>query len=150
MKRIVGVCVLILVILNSNAAFAQEVQSENLSDLQLKAEEQFAKEEAQRDLKKTALEVEKANTELEALRLEVEGSMAEDVTRAQKETDAMSQELARELLVLYGEADKESKAREKELKEEEIIRKQEFKAIEQMTQELNKDLKRIKLRPPRP
>lgn len=150
MKRIVGVCVLILVILNSNAAFAQEVQSENLSDLQLKAEEQFAKEKAQRDLKKTALEVEKANTELEALRLEVEGSMAEDVTRAQKETDAMSQELARELLVLYGEADKESKAREKELKEEEIIRKQEFKAIEQMTQELNKDLKRIKLRPPRP
>lgn len=150
MKRIVGVCVLILVILNSNAAFAQEAQSENLSDLQLKAEEQFAKEKAQRDLKKTALEVEKANTELEALRLEVEGSMAEDVTRAQKETDAMSQELARELLVLYGEADKESKAREKELKEEEIIRKQEFKAIEQMTQELNKDLKRIKLRPPRP
>ena len=151
MKKILIVFALTFFVLSSNAAFSQVVSEKNSRDLKFTSDEQFSREEAARDLKRVALEVEKANAELEELRLEAEGSLAEDVMRAQQETDLMAQELGLELSMLYREAEKEAQVRRKELEKEKArIRNQAFEAIEQMTQELDKDLKRIKLRPPRP
>lgn len=151
MKKILAAFTLIFFTLSSNAAFSLELTGENAQDLQFSPDEQFAREEAVREQKKASLEVEKGNAELEALRLEVEGALAEDVKRAQKETDLMRQELAKELLILQKEAEKEAEVKRKELqKEEEKALKEALKALDQTTQELDKDLKRIKLRPPKP
>ena len=151
MKNILAAFTLIFFTLSSNAAFSLEVTGENSQDLQFSSDEQFAREEASREQKKAALEVEKGNTELEELRLKVEGALAEDVARAQRETDLMRQELAKELLILQKEAEKEAETRRKELeKEEEKALKESLEILDQTTRDLNKDLKRIKLRPPRP
>ncbi len=151
MKKIFRVFALIFFVLSANTVFSQVGSTEKSKDIQYAPEQQFAREEAQRDQQRAALEIEKANAELEELRLEAEGIMATDAALAQKETDAMSQELASELLILYDQADKEAQAREKELKKEDARnRKQAFDVIEQITQELDRNLKRIRLRPPRP
>ena len=151
MKKLIEVLALISFILISNAAFSQENSGKTPRDAQFGPEEQFAREEALRGQERDALEVGKANADMEDLRLKAEGIIAEDSARAQKETDALSQELAEELSKLFEEVEKEAAEREKELKKEEANNlKQAVEVIEQTTQELNKDLKRIKLRPPRP
>ena len=151
MKKVIGVFAVIVFVLINNTVFSQENSEKTLVEPQFSAEEQFAREEAQRDQERAALEVERANSQLEELRLKSEGIIAEDAALAQTQTDAMRQELASELSKLLEEADKEAAAREKEKKEEEARNLREsFEAIEQTTQELDKDLQRIKLRPPRP
>ena len=151
MKKILIAFTLIFFVLSNNAVFSLEIPEENSQGKQFSREEQFAREEALREQQKAALEVEKANAELEELRLETEGGAAEDLTRAQQETDLMRQELGRELSILYEAAEKEAEVRRKALEKEEAKAvKEVLEVLEQTTRELDKDLQRIKLRPPRP
>lgn len=114
-------------------------------------DEQFARDEAIRDAQKLSIEEEKAAAELEEMRLESEGNSMRDQEQMQRETDSMRRELAEELATLYREVEMEAELSRETLEREEAqALKQALEDLNKANEDLGREIKRIRLRPPRP
>ncbi|MBU4305278.1 MAG: hypothetical protein KJ893_06640 [Candidatus Omnitrophica bacterium] len=152
MKRIriistIAVMILFLSLLTRDALFAQEPKrEENLS-----VEEKLARQEAFIGLEEQRAEQERAHIELEALLKAQAEEINENEQQARRETDLIRRKLEEEIMLLQKKAEQEAQQRRKALEEEEArALKAAMQEYQRQAKEWEKEMKRNKLKPPRP
>lgn len=148
MRKIVVFLLLISLVLTAQSiVFAQELKKKP----KLTTEEELSRQQTLAINKQLEDELKINQEELEQIRKQEEEEVTRQMEQVQIETDLAQKNLEAELKILWAEAEREAGLRRRELQAEEAQAiKEALEEAERQAVELEMDIRRIKLKPPRP
>ncbi len=147
MKKIIIFFMFSLFFINFSALFAQEPKK----DVPLTKEEKLAQQQADMALEAQQKDLEKAQAEVEGLNIAQEEADKQAVEQARKDADLSQKKFEEEMAALLKQVEADFKEQEKIIKEEEDkLTRQLLEDAERESKEIEKKLKKVKLRPPSP